>query len=665
MKKSRILLMSLFLILALVFSSCSDGQIKLTFDANGGKFADGKETYVLLIGDSSVLTLPDAPSREGYAFSGWYLNSECTESAEDILSKVIAESVTVYAKWVNSAKVTFNSNGGSPVQPQNIEIGSTIETAAVREGYVFNGWYGDKDLTQPVTAVPNQDITVYAGWYNEGLSFQLTDDSSGYEVGKGTADSIDIILPSLYEGLPVVKIAESGFSSSSIQNINIPNTVTEIGMCAFLYARALQSVTIPDSVTKIGVSAFEECDSLESIVIPDSVTDLGGRALSYCDNLKFVKLSENITVLNYGLFYIDEKLKTVTIPDGVTEIGDNVFQNCYDLEYLVIPSGVQIMGSQPFNTYSNMVCYFEADSAQVGWGQNWNSQNPNEFGFDGNKVTFDGNGGTEFGYVWIGGDSEFVMPPNPERDDHIFDGWYFDKDTWQQSFNAQSISEITEDVTVYAKWLAGYNVTFDSNGGDYIRKIVTDGKSNTDLPTPTRKNHIFLGWYLDRDIWQQQITSLADITSDITVYAKWESYTITFVANGGEQIQFETVKTDGQSKVDFPYISKTGYRFDGWYFDDGEWQQSFTQYYLTTNPTENDFTVYAKWVKVYRITFKYDENSTGYSTFDENDPITLPDVTEWGGLVLDGWYLDKDTWQQKFTEGTPATADLTLYAKWI
>jgi len=35
------------------------------------------------------------------------------------------------------------------------------------------------------------------------------------------------------------------------------------------------------------------------------------------------------------------------------------------------------------------------------------------------------------------------------------------------------------------------------------------------------------------------------------------------------------------------------------------------------------------------------------------------------GYTFDGWYFDKDTWQQKFTEGTHATADLTLYAKWI
>lgn len=58
-----------------------------------------KETYVLLIGDSSVLTLPDAPSREGYAFSGWYLNSECTESAEDILSRIHGSSPLTLSRY--------------------------------------------------------------------------------------------------------------------------------------------------------------------------------------------------------------------------------------------------------------------------------------------------------------------------------------------------------------------------------------------------------------------------------------------------------------------------------------------------------------------------------------------------------------------------------------
>ena len=44
---------------------------------------------------------------------------------------------------------------------------------------------------------------------------------------------------------------------------------------------------IPDSVTTIGVSAFLGCDSLTSITIPDSVTTIDFGAF-YCDNLKHV-----------------------------------------------------------------------------------------------------------------------------------------------------------------------------------------------------------------------------------------------------------------------------------------------------------------------------------------------------------------------------------------
>ena len=55
---------------------------------------------------------------------------------------------------------------------------------------------------------------------------------------------------------------------SSLTSIMIPDSVTNIGSCAFDSCSSLISITIANSVTSIGKSAFSGCESLNSIRIP-------------------------------------------------------------------------------------------------------------------------------------------------------------------------------------------------------------------------------------------------------------------------------------------------------------------------------------------------------------------------------------------------------------
>ena len=97
--------------------------------------------------------------------------------------------------------VTFDSNGGSSVQSQNVRVGATATQPATptRTGYTFQGWYTAKnggtryDFDKAVTG----DITLYAHWTVN--SYTLTFDGNG---GKPTETSRTVAYGSPYGTMP-------------------------------------------------------------------------------------------------------------------------------------------------------------------------------------------------------------------------------------------------------------------------------------------------------------------------------------------------------------------------------------------------------------------------------------------------------------------------------
>ena len=69
------------------------------------------------------------------------------------------------------------------------------------------------------------------------------------------------------------------------KNTIIPNSVTSIGVSAFLGCSDLTSIDIPDGITSIGRTVFSGCSSLTSISIPSSMTGIGFNAFKNCSSL--------------------------------------------------------------------------------------------------------------------------------------------------------------------------------------------------------------------------------------------------------------------------------------------------------------------------------------------------------------------------------------------
>ena len=90
-----IILLSIALVACLAFAMSHRGY-QVTFDTLGGTVV---ESQTRMYGE--MVEEPEVPTREGYAFDGWYRDQNTTEPWNLDTDKV-AESMTLYARWRES-----------------------------------------------------------------------------------------------------------------------------------------------------------------------------------------------------------------------------------------------------------------------------------------------------------------------------------------------------------------------------------------------------------------------------------------------------------------------------------------------------------------------------------------------------------------------------------
>lgn len=141
----------------------------VTFDTNGGSAV--KNVYVLQ--GRKLKELPST-SRDGYEFSGWYEDSDCTILFDK--EQPIEQDLTLYAKWIaiqppvpiDKFTVTFDSKGGTLLSSQEIERGNAVSlpVAPTKRGYQFDGWW-NIDYSRSWnfdTDTVGDNMTLYAKW---------------------------------------------------------------------------------------------------------------------------------------------------------------------------------------------------------------------------------------------------------------------------------------------------------------------------------------------------------------------------------------------------------------------------------------------------------------------------------------------------------------------
>jgi uncharacterized repeat protein (TIGR02543 family) len=92
--------------------------------------------------ETPTITLA-SPTKNGYAFAGWYDNADFNGSAITSIPMGSAGDKILYAKWtINQYTITFNTSGGSEVAAITQDYGTPISAPVnpTRVGHTFNGW---------------------------------------------------------------------------------------------------------------------------------------------------------------------------------------------------------------------------------------------------------------------------------------------------------------------------------------------------------------------------------------------------------------------------------------------------------------------------------------------------------------------------------------------
>ncbi|MCR5024642.1 MAG: leucine-rich repeat protein, partial [Lachnospiraceae bacterium] len=259
----------------------------------------------------------------------------------------------------------------------------------------------------------------------------------------------------------------------------------------FQYGNALN---IPKTITEIGSNAFYNCSEITEIIV-------GGRNFKDPGNTVC-----NLTTIGATAFGKCTSLKKVTFPRSVTNVPSDILKDVTGLEYIIyFGQDINDTKTKLENNYSSNSHLDSVENVANDGRAEEDYVTSVMVPYDRCIVYFDINGASKI-------NNKHVKPitvkynesinedlPDPVRDGADFTGWYNLSTKY-----TSTAPVIINDVTLLARWMAAYNITFRTQGGTFsdneVEKIKNayPGTKFKDWPDNPQKEHAtFVGWYDD------------------------------------------------------------------------------------------------------------------------------------------------------------------------
>ena len=554
-------------------------------------YADG-EVYCesATVEEQTYLSAPEAPSKTGYTFNGWYAYN-LSDSSEDfdpslpVIGTTAAtfpyrldENVVFYAIFTpNVYTATFDVNGGKPLasETQNVTYDTPfMPAAAKRDGYTFVGWKDDdgnvfKSLAQwkydyPVTLTAQWSLNTYEIIYNLNGGTNNKNNPATYTI---ESDTVTLVTP-----------ARTAYSFAGwFADRDFTDEITEIVAGSFgnktVYAK--WTPVVYDIIYELDGGANDENNPTTYTVETPTIEFFAPSKTGYTFNGWYAEKDfsgDNVTELpqssygnvtlyakwtanKYTITYLDTKL--ITDVTDATKV--NSSYSCLSVTTKNEPTSIYaIVGENGKHAiyYAKSYSYnrsFIITIVNLSVGKTLKART---------TCSASGYSKVEF-YASVGDVIEIVIEKDSSYSSDAY--VYFD------GFTVKTAAAL-----VYSK------------GETYVQSVTYD--KNYDLINYERTGYAKTGWFngdekFDGGIW--------NLTNDVTLYADWQivTYNITYVLNGGETIGENPTEYDIESQ-DITLAAPTGkHTFVGWYKDEAL-KEKIT---VITNRSFGDITLYADW----------------------------------------------------------------------
>jgi uncharacterized repeat protein (TIGR02543 family) len=281
-------------------------------------------------------------------------------------------------------------------------------------------------------------------------------------------------------------------------------------------------------------------------------------------------------------------------------------------------------------------------------------------------ISFDSRGGTNHSPLTNLLSGNTITLPTPTKENYIFNGWFSAIVDGVKYGDGGSEYPVTTGLTMYAQWTRVYRITFNSHGGTSAENITARADTIVTLPTPSRTNFHFVGWFSAQNGGERFGNAAGEhlLVASATMHARWtqNTRTITFNTHGGDTLPVQTLAQNALLQLPTPV--RSGYTFLGWFSAEIGGTKFDTEHEVTAN-----LTMHARWTRaVFTISFNSQEG-TEFSNIQAEwgTVITLPTPT-YGDYVFLGWFS-----APVGTQGTriggggdefTIDATLTMFARW-
>lgn len=337
-------------------------------------------------------------------------------------------------------------------------------------------------LPQTTIALPATVTSIGSAPFGLNVRLTIPDANQNYVLDNGvlfnkTRTTLIAYAPWLTEATYVIPasvttLGSNAFLDSKLQTLNIPSTVSTLGVYTFARSSQLTEVTFSptSAVTRIPSAAFQ-ASGLLRINIPASVTFIEGYAL-------------NTPLLEQVTFAPNSNLQ---------EISNNAFMGAR-LASIEIPASVHTIGSDAFSSNTLLT------SVTFASGSNLRQLGARALG---NRL------------------ASLTLPTSPSLSGYRFLGW---SNTSNGTLVANAATTVIAGQALFAKWLQLSIVTFNSNSGSAVPNGSFGAGETISAPTtPTRIGFAFAGWSLTNGGAAITFPYLPSSSANLTMYALWDA----------------------------------------------------------------------------------------------------------------------------------------------